>query len=138
MRRARPLILAMVGMVTLWTAPAAAERVVRLGVLNDGSGPYSDLSGRKSVIAAELAVEDFSASLPSGQAPVRVEIVYADHQNKADIAANTARQWIDRDNVDVIADVPNSAAAGPQFVLAALPSRLARRQGSSRYSRLMR
>jgi branched-chain amino acid transport system substrate-binding protein len=101
----------MVGMVTLWTAPAAAERVVHLGVLNDGSGPYSDLSGRKSVIAAELAVEDFSASLPSGQAPIRVEIVYADHQNKADIGAEIVRRWVDSEHVDAVVDVPNTSVA---------------------------
>ena len=111
MRRARSLILAMVGMVTLWTAPAVAERMVRLGVLNDGSGPYSDLSGRKSVIAAELAVEDFSASLPSGQAPIRVEIFYADHQNKADIGAEIVRRWVDTEHVDAVVDVPNTSVA---------------------------
>jgi len=101
----------MVSMVTLWSASAIAERVVRVGVLNDGSGPYSDLSGRKSVIAAELAVEDFSATSPDGQAPFKVEILYADHQNKADVGAEIVRRWIDSDGVDAVVDVPNTSVA---------------------------
>ena len=111
MRRVIPLILALVGMVALWTTPASAERVVRLGVLNDGSGPYSDLSGRKSVIAAELAVEDFAAASPGGREPVKVEILYADHQNKADIGAEIVRRWIDSEHVDAVVDVPNTSVA---------------------------
>ena len=111
MRRASPLIVAVVSMVTLWSAPVLPDRIVRLGVLNDGSGPYSDLSGRKSVIAAELAVEDFAASSPSGWEPVKVEILYADHQNKADIGAEIVRRWIDSEHVDAVVDVPNTSVA---------------------------
>lgn len=111
MRRVIPLILALVSTVALWTLPASAERVVRLGVLNDGSGPYSDLSGRKSVIAAELAAEDFTAASPGGREPVKVEIFYADHQNKADIGAEIVRRWIDSEHVDAVVDVPNTSVA---------------------------
>jgi len=80
---------------------------IKIGVLNDRSGTYSDLSGEGSVVAARMAVEDFGAA----EKGLNVEIVSADHQNKPDIASSIARQWIDQDGVDVIADVPTSSAA---------------------------
>lgn len=80
---------------------------LKLGVLNDRSGVYADLSGEGSVIAAQMAVEDFGAA----DKGMTVEIVSADHQNKPDIASNTARQWIDSDGVDLILDTPTSSAA---------------------------
>ncbi len=80
---------------------------VKIGVLNDRSGTYADLSGEGSVVAARMAVEDFGAA----DKGINVEIVSADHQNKPDIASNVARQWIDEESVDVIADVPTSSAA---------------------------
>lgn len=80
---------------------------LKLGVLNDRSGVYADLSGEGSVIAAQMAVEDFGAA----DKGMTVEIVSADHQNKPDIASNIARQWIDSDGVDLILDVPTSSAA---------------------------
>lgn len=84
-----------------------SDNVIRIGVLTDLSGIYSDINGEGSVTAARLAAEEFGNEL----AGARIEIVSGDHQNKADIAANLARSWIDTDKVDVIADVPNSAAA---------------------------
>ena len=92
------------------TALAQAEisnGVVRIGVLTDLSGPYSDFSGPTSVEAARLAVEEFNG----GRNGIKVEIISTDHQNKADIAASTARQWFDTQGVDAIADMTNSAAA---------------------------
>ncbi|HMM07724.1 MAG TPA: ABC transporter substrate-binding protein [Paracoccus solventivorans] len=92
------------------TALAHAEisdGVVRIGVLTDMSGPYSDFSGPTSVEAARLAVEEFNG----GANGLKVEIIATDHQNKADIAASTARQWFDTQGVDAIADMTNSAAA---------------------------
>src|SRR4029077_13681612 len=74
-------------------------------VLNDMSGTYADLSGRGSVIAARMAVEDF------GAAAMKVEIVGADHQNKPDVGSNIVRKWIDTGKVDVIVDVPTSSVA---------------------------
>jgi branched-chain amino acid transport system substrate-binding protein len=91
-------------------ASAGAEmtgNVVKIGVLNDQSSLYTDLAGPGSVIAAQMAVEDFGSKV--GDAPV--EIVSADHQNKADIGSNVARQWFDVDGVDMIVDVPNSGVA---------------------------
>ncbi|MBP2313100.1 ABC transporter substrate-binding protein [Azospirillum soli] len=84
-----------------------SNNVIKIGVMNDRSGIYADLAGEGSAIAARLAAEEFGNKV----AGTPIEIVVADHQNKADIAANTARQWVDTENVDVVADVPNSAAA---------------------------
>jgi branched-chain amino acid transport system substrate-binding protein len=84
-----------------------AQVAVKVGVLNDQSGVYADVGGKGSVIAAQLAVEDFKAA---GNG-LQVEVVSADHQNKPDIGANIARQWYDRDGVDAIFDVPTSSVA---------------------------
>jgi branched-chain amino acid transport system substrate-binding protein len=91
----------------LMASAAVAEISVKIGVLNDRSGLYADLSGEGSVIAARMAVEDFDAAAKG----ITVEIISADHQNKPDVASNIARQWYDQDGVDVIADVPTSSAA---------------------------
>ena len=92
-------------------APAQARDdalpVFRIGVLNDQSGLYSDIAGLGSVEAARMAVEDFDPEAKG----FRVEILSADHQNKPDVGANIVRQWFDRDQVDVVADVPTSSIA---------------------------
>jgi branched-chain amino acid transport system substrate-binding protein len=88
-------------------AAAHAQVSVKLGVLNDRSGIYSDLTGEGSVIAARMAVEDFKAS----DKGIKVDIVAADHQNKPDVGAGIARQWYDQDGVDAILDVPTSSVA---------------------------
>ena len=87
-------------------ARAQAAKALKIGVMNDMSGVYADFQGPGSVIAAKLAVEDYSAALG-----VPVEIVSADHQNKPDVGAAIARKWFDSDGVDVIMDLPNSAVA---------------------------
>jgi branched-chain amino acid transport system substrate-binding protein len=83
------------------------DGVIKIGVMNDMSGTYSDLSGPGSVLAARMAVEDFGAAAKG----MKVEIVGADHQNKPDVGSNVVRSWIDRDQVDVIVDVPTSSVA---------------------------
>jgi branched-chain amino acid transport system substrate-binding protein len=83
------------------------DGVIKIGVLNDMSGLYADLSGQGAVVAAKMAVEDFGAAAKG----MKVEIVGADHQNKPDVGSNIARTWFDRDNVDVIVDVPTSSVA---------------------------
>src|SRR3712207_4021819 len=95
------------------SALAQADDPIKIGVLNDRSGLYADLSGEGSVIAARMAVEDFKAA----DKGMNVEILSADHQNKPDIASNIARQWIDQEGVDVIADVPTSSAADRKSVV---------------------
>jgi len=80
---------------------------VKIGVLNDQSGLYADVSGQGSVIAARMAVEDFGGKVLDKP----IEIIFADHQNKPDIGSAIAREWYSRDGVDMIVDVPNSAVA---------------------------
>jgi branched-chain amino acid transport system substrate-binding protein len=87
--------------------PAFAQVAVKIGVLNDMSGPYSDVGGKGSVEALRMAIDDFGGTVLGKP----IEVVFADHQNKVDIAANIARQWYDRDGVDMITDLTNSAVA---------------------------
>ncbi|PVA07418.1 ABC transporter substrate-binding protein [Thalassorhabdomicrobium marinisediminis] len=80
---------------------------VKLGVLNDRSGTYADLSGEGSAVATRMAVEDFGAA----EKGMNVEVISADHQNKPDVGSNIARQWYDVDGVNAIVDVPTSSVA---------------------------
>ena len=82
--------------------------VVKIGVLTDMSGAYADLGGPGSVVAVQMAIDDF---VEQERPTFRVEMVYADHQNKADIASNKAREWYERDGVGAIAELNNSAVA---------------------------
>lgn len=94
----------------LIAAPAMAEisdGKVKIGILNDQSGVYSDFGGKNSYEAALMAVEDFGGKVLD--APV--EVVTADHQNKADIASNIARQWYDTEQVDSIMELTTSSVA---------------------------
>jgi len=84
-----------------------SDGVIKIGVLNDQSGLYADLAGQGSVVAARMAVEDFNAAAKG----LKVEIVFADHQNKTDVGSQIARQWYDAEKVDLILDVPNSGIA---------------------------
>ncbi|SFL67414.1 ABC transporter substrate-binding protein [Methylobacterium pseudosasicola] len=86
---------------------ASAQTNVKIGILGDRSGAYSDISGEGSVVAAKLAVEDFKPA----EHGLKVEIVSADHQNKPDVGAGIARQWYDRDGVDMITDGVTSSVA---------------------------
>ncbi|MBI1891781.1 MAG: ABC transporter substrate-binding protein [Burkholderiales bacterium] len=79
--------------------------VVKVGILTDMSGPYSALSGQGSVVAAKMAIEDFGGKVLGKP----IELVYADHLNKPDIAASKAREWFDTDKVDMIADLVTSS-----------------------------
>lgn len=85
-----------------------SDSMVKIGVLADMSGIFSDLSGEGSVIAARMAVDDFISEEKPG---FDVELVVADHQNKTDVAASRAREWYDTQGVDMITDVINSAVA---------------------------
>ena len=84
-----------------------SDDTVKLGVLADMSGLYSDLSGIGSVVATQMATEDFRGMVLGK----KIEVVSADHQNKPDIGSNIARQWIDQQGVDAIVDVPVSSIA---------------------------
>jgi len=85
----------------------ATYDVLRIGVLNDQSGPYADLSGPGSVVAAQMAAEDFGGKVLN----VPIEILAGDHQNKADVGSGIVRRWIDSDKVSAVADVPTSSVA---------------------------
>jgi len=86
--------------------PARAQSgTIKIGVLNDQSGVYRDISGPTSVACVRQAVEEF------GSKGFQVEVLSGDHQNKTDVGATIARQWIDRDGVDMIIDVANSGVA---------------------------
>jgi len=78
---------------------------IKIGVLNDQSSLYADIAGPGGVIAAQLAVEDFGAAKKG----MKVEIVSADHQNKADIGSGIARRWWETEGVDLITDVGTSS-----------------------------
>src|ERR671934_1306066 len=88
-------------------ASANAQERVRIGVLNDQSGVFSTYQGIGSVIAAQMAVEDYG-----GKAAGKVvDVITADHQNKTDVGVGIARRWYDTENIDAIFDLPNSAIA---------------------------
>src|SRR4051812_24710255 len=82
-----------------------SDNIVRVGVLNDISGIFQDTNGMGSVEAARMAAEDFNG----GGKGIKVEIVYADHQNKADVGSAITRKWLHVDKVDAVVDLPNSA-----------------------------
>src|SRR5581483_3655853 len=87
---------------------ASAQQInAKIGVLTDMSSLYADATGIGSVIAAKMAIADFTKDHPN----VKVELVNADHQNKPDIGTQIANRWFDAENVDVIVDVPNSGVA---------------------------
>ena len=89
-------------------APAfAQDKTIKIGVLNDMSSLYADIGGPNSVLAVKMAVED-SGLTKRGW---KVDVLSGDHQNKADIGTNMARQWIDVDKVDAVVDTPNSGVA---------------------------
>jgi branched-chain amino acid transport system substrate-binding protein len=89
-------------------ATAQARPAVKIGILTDMSGTYAAMGGAGSVAAAKLAVDDCLQAECKG---MTIEVLSADNQNKADVAAARAREWFDRDNVNVVADLTNSAAA---------------------------
>lgn len=101
--------LCAVGVTAFGSAALAAEGAsndsVKIGVLSDMSGVYKAIEGPGAVVAAQMAVEDFGGSVLGHE----IEVVSADHQNKADVASSIARRWIDRDNVDMLVGMDNSA-----------------------------
>ena len=84
------------------SARAQAANTIRIGVLNDMSGPYRDISGPYGLECARQAVQEF------GNRGFNVEMINADHQNRPDIGVNIARQWYDQ-GVDMVLDVPTSS-----------------------------
>ena len=102
--------VALAALMTASSGVAQAEysnKKIKIGVLNDQSGPFAYLGGTGSVAAAELAIADVGGKI--GDTPI--ELVSADHQNKPDVGAVIAKKWFDADQVDAIVDVPVSSVA---------------------------
>ena len=97
---------AIAAMAALPAQAQISDGMVKIGVMNDMSGLYADITGPGSLVAARLAVEDY---IKASGSKLKVEVVGADHQNKPDVGSNIARQWFDTDKVDMIADVPTSS-----------------------------
>ena len=94
--------------IALAASPAQAQQIsVKIGVMSDMSSLYADLAGPGSTAAAKLAIADFIKSNPN----VKVDLVSADHQNKADVGSGVVNKWFDTENVDMVIDVPNSGVA---------------------------
>ena len=113
--------LATASIVAPTASAQISDGIVRIGVLNDQSGLYADLGGPGSVVAARMAVEDAGGTVLGKP----VEVVFADHQNKADIGAAIARQWFDAEKVDMAIGFDNSAVALAVEQLAAEHNRIA-------------
>jgi branched-chain amino acid transport system substrate-binding protein len=113
----RQKILILLALTCLSTSSALAQfsdSKIVIGVMGDQSGVVADVGGPGSILAARMAVSDFGGSLGG----VPVETITADHQNKPDVAAAIAREWFDRQSVDVIVDLPHSGAVFGLMTLA--------------------
>jgi len=116
MRRVGYVIVALVGILALGASfsqqrAKLSDNKIVLAVLNDQSGVYADLSGKNSVEAVKMAVEDFEAKYGKNALGGPIEVISADHQNKPDLANAKAQEFYDRQGADVILDVPTSSAA---------------------------
>ncbi len=104
-------LAAAIALMTMMPFAAQAQvsnNVVKIGVLTDMSGTYSDLAGQGTVVATKMAIDDFMANEKPN---FKIEMVQADHQNKADIASNKAREWFERDGVDVASELVTTSVA---------------------------
>ena len=101
----RRTLLAAASALPLTARAQGSRPVIKIGVMNDMSGPYRDATGQGSVVCVQQAVRQFNSTA------FDVQVIAADHQNKPDVGAAIARQWYDRDGVDVIMDVPTSSVA---------------------------
>ena len=101
------LVAAAFGLGAAGAQAQISDGVIKIGVMNDMSGLYADISGPGALVAARMAVEDFGAARKG----MKVEVLGADHQNKPDVGSTVARTWYDVDKVDAIFDVPTSSVA---------------------------
>lgn len=116
--------------VAMMASAAAAEisdGVVKIGLMTDMSSVYSDVAGQGAVVAAEMAIEEFGGTV----AGAPIEIVTADHQNKADIAANKAREWGDTGQVDAFAELVTTSVALAVFEVAKQQNKIALVSGAA-------
>jgi branched-chain amino acid transport system substrate-binding protein len=113
-------VLCLPALFTLHAGAQVSNDVVKIGVLTDMTGAYSDLAGPGSIIAAQMAAEDFGGKVLGKP----IVIISADHQNKADIASSIARKWFDEEQVDAIADLVTSSTALAVMPIAAEKKRI--------------
>jgi branched-chain amino acid transport system substrate-binding protein len=106
-RTVASMLLAIALGLSAVTCASAQDKTIKIGVLTDNSGLYSDLGGVGSSLAAQMAIEDSGLAAKGW----KIDLVSADHQNKPDVATNIARQWIDVEKVDIFMDVLNSGVA---------------------------
>lgn len=100
-------VLSLGGFTSAMASETYSDGVVRIGVLTDMSGIYTDLSGEAAVEAVRMAVEDFGGEVNG----VPIEVIHGDHRNRADTGASRAREWYNNDGVDMINDLSNSGVA---------------------------
>lgn len=100
-------VLSMGGLSSAMASEGHTDDIVRIGVLTDMSGIYTDLSGEAAVTAVQMAVEDFGGEVNG----VPIEVIHGDHRNRADTGASRAREWYDSEGVDMINDLSNSGVA---------------------------
>ena len=126
----KPLMQAVgIALATFGAAQAqVSDGVVKIGVLTDLSGLYSDVAGQGTVVATQMAIEDFIAKEKPG---FKVEMVSADHQNKGDIAANKAREWLERDKVDAVTELVTTSTALAVMKIAKEKNRIALVSGAA-------
>ncbi len=131
MRNLKKIALTAASALALSTATVSAgeisDDVVKIGLLTDMSGTYSDLAGAGAVAAAEMAIEDFGSEV----AGAPIELLTADHQNKADIAANKAREWGDEQQVDAFAELVTTSVALAVFEIAKQQNKIALVSGAA-------
>ncbi len=108
-------------------ADKISDGVVKVGILTDMSGPYSNVAGAGSVVAAKMAIEDFGGKVLGKP----IELVTADHLNKPDIAATKAREWFDNDKVDMIADLVTSSVGLAVQLVATEKNRITMNSGAA-------
>lgn len=107
MKRTTVLLAALTLAAVTPSSAQLSDGVLKIGVLNDQSGVYEDITGMKAVEAAKMAIEDFGGAVLGK----KIELITANHQNKTDIASGIVRKWIDTEQVDVITDVTGSGIA---------------------------
>jgi branched-chain amino acid transport system substrate-binding protein len=119
-----------VSALAMLTSAASAEisdGIVRIGLLTDMSGVYSDVTGNGALVAAQMAIDEFNGQV----AGAKIELVSADHQNKADIAANKAREWGDTQGVDAFAELVTTSVALAVFEVAKQQNKIALVSGAA-------
>ncbi|HEY8099989.1 MAG TPA: ABC transporter substrate-binding protein [Burkholderiaceae bacterium] len=124
------LLCAIFGAMSIHAAYAAdkiSDGVVKVGILTDMSGPYSNVAGAGSVVAAKMAIEDFGGKVLGKP----IELVTADHLNKPDVAASKAREWFDNDKVDMIADLVTSSVGLAVQIVATEKNRITMNSGAA-------